>query len=118
MKSYREEARGRLIKEHFSGVDSFLGGLTERIQKKVERNDIRELKSLLKDLRREVARTQKKVGLQKERKTDWHRGVWHHRWPKILRNNLVSRKIDLDSRLQIELGKMFADYLRPKNVKR
>lgn len=117
MKSYREEARGRLIKQQFGDVDAFLSGLTERIQKKVERNGLRELKSLLKDLRREVAGTRKKVGLLKERKTDWYRGVWHHRWPKILRKNLVSRKLDFDSRLQIELGKMFADYLRPKNVK-
>jgi hypothetical protein len=113
IRSYREEARGRLINEHFDAVDTFLSGLIEKIQKKVKNTSLRELKSLFKDLKKEVEQTQKAVGWLRKRKADWHFGVWQHRWPKILRKNLVSRRIELDTRLQVELGRIFADYLRP-----
>jgi hypothetical protein len=55
------------------------------------------------------------VGQLKEERRNWHVGVWQQLWPEIPRKNLVSRKIELDTRLQVELGKMLADYLRPED---
>jgi hypothetical protein len=47
---------------------------------------------------------------------DWHFGLRQRLWPKELRRkNLVARKIELDTRLQLEMAKMFTEYLRPKS---
>jgi hypothetical protein len=119
MKAYRKEAEQKLLREYFDDIDKFLDGMRRKIQQKEEnKTNLRELKSLLKDLGHDVERTQKAVRWLRKRKTNWHFGVWRHFWPKIPRTNLVSRTIDLDTRLQIELGKMFSDYLRLKNVKK
>ena len=40
MKSYRDQARGRLAKAQFDDVDTFLSGLTAKIQKDVEKTDL------------------------------------------------------------------------------
>jgi hypothetical protein len=116
MKSYRQEAMGRLIKEHYDDLDEFLNGLIRKIQTKEENVRIAELKSLLKDLRKTVERTRKMAGWLRKNRRNRHFGVWQHRWPEMLRNNLVSGKFELDKRLQIELGKMLADYLRPEGI--
>lgn len=79
--------------------------------------DIPELKSLLKNLRMEIERKQKGVGERKKSRKNRHPGIWRQLWPEIKRNNLVSRKIELDTRLQVELGKKFSDYLRPDGVR-
>lgn len=116
MRAYRTEAEDRIAREYFSEVDEFLEGIAEKVQKKEERTRIPRLKRVLADLRREVERTQKKAGrLMKERR-NWHFGIWQHLWPEVPRKNLVLRKKDLDTRLQLELGKAFAYYLKPEGV--
>jgi hypothetical protein len=115
MKEHRKEAVGRLAKEYFDEVDKFLSSMTGKIQKKEDRTAVPRLKTLLSELRKEVERTQKTVGRLRQERRDWHFGVWQHLWPEIPRKNLVSRKIELDTRLQVELGKMLADYLRPED---
>jgi hypothetical protein len=117
MKAYRKEASGRLVKEHYDDIDEFLKKDSIRIKRQEERTTIQELKSLLKYLRKKVERTRKTARRLKKGKKDWPFGVWRLLWPEIPRKNLVSRKIELDTRLQVELGKMFADYLRPEGVK-
>jgi hypothetical protein len=71
---------------------------------------------LLKELRKKVERTRKAAGWLRKEKKNRHVGVWQQVWPKIPRRNLVSRRIELDTRLQVELGKMLADYLRPEGI--
>ena len=115
MKAYRKEAQGRLAKEHFDNVDEFLSREIERIRKKEDKTTVPSLKAALARLKRHAERARKTVGTLKQQKRDWHFGEWRHFWPKkLLRRNLVSRRIELDTRLQVELGKMLADYLRPK----
>jgi hypothetical protein len=116
LKAYREESNGRLAKEYFDDADEFFNGLIRKIQKEESKSNIRELKSLLEGLRKKVERTRKATHWLKERKRNWHYGVWQRSWRKVPRKNLVSRKIELDTRLQVELGKMFGDYLGPEGV--
>lgn len=114
MKAYQEEAMGRLAREHFDEVYQFLSREINRIQAKQDITSVPSLKALLARLKRHAERARKTVGTLKQQKRDWHFGEWRHFWPKHPRKNLVSRRIELDTRLQVELGKMLADYLRPK----
>ena len=115
MKAYRTEAMSGLAKERFDYVDEFLSREIDRFQAKEDKTTLPSLKALLARLKREIERARKTVGTLKQQKRDWHFGAWRHFWPKkLLRKNLVSRKIELDTQLQVELGKMLADYLRPK----
>jgi hypothetical protein len=117
MKAYREEAEHKLVREYFKDTDEFLNGLRMKIQKREENEgNLRELKSLLEDLRKKVEGTQRAVDLLKKRKANWHFGMWRQLWPEIPRRNIVSRKIELDTRLQVELGKIFAGYLGREGV--
>jgi hypothetical protein len=113
MKAYRKEATGRLARECFEEIDDILRGVTGTIQKKEGETDAPRLKALLSDLRKEVERTRKTVERLMQERRDRHFGIWQHLWPEIPRKYFVSKKIDLDSRLQVGLGRMFADYLRP-----
>ena len=113
--AYEVEARGRLAKEHFDEVSQFLRSELERVQAKEDGTTVPSLKALLERLKTEVERTRKTVGTLKQQRLDWHFGAWGYFWPEIPRRNLVSRKIELDTRLQVELGKILADYLRPED---
>jgi hypothetical protein len=116
MKSYQEEAGSRLVKEYYDDIDEFLKTESNRIKKQEGRESIPELKFFLEDLRENVERTRKTIGRLRKRKRNRHFGVWQQFWPEVPRNNLVSRKVELDTRLQVELGKMLADYLRPEGI--
>ena len=116
MKAYRAEATARRIKEYFEDVDEFLESEMKRIQKREDRARIPELKSLLQDLEKTVERTRRTLNWLKKRKQEWQFGAWKRFWPEIPRKNLVESKIDLDMRLQAEMGKMLADYLVPEGV--
>lgn len=115
MKEYRREAGSRLAKEHFDAVDQFLRGLTRKIQAKEDGTTEPSLKALLKRLKREVDKERKTVGALRQQRKDSHGGTWQQFWPELPRKNLVSRKLELDTRLQLELGKMLAGYLRPED---
>ena len=52
------------------------------------------------------------VRSSREEMRNWRHGIWQEFWPEVPRMNLVSRRIDLDTRLQVELGKILSDYLR------
>jgi hypothetical protein len=44
-------------------------------------------------------------------------GYWEEIvWPKVRRRNVVTRKLQLDTRLQIEVGKVLAFYLRENGI--
>jgi len=114
MKAHRTEAMNRLAQEHFDEVYQFLSREINRIQAKQDITTVPSLKALLARLKRHAERARKTVGTLKEQKRDWHFGTWRQFWPELPRKNLVERKIELDTRLQVELGKMLADYLRPR----
>ena len=112
MQRYRRETVDRLEKEYFDRADEFLRSMQGKIQEKEDETALPGLKALLSSLRKKVERTRTTVGKLMRDRSDWHFGVWQQLWPEIPRKNLVSRKIELDTRLQRELGKKLADYLR------
>jgi hypothetical protein len=113
---YRTEVTGRRAAEYFDDFDEFLRRVITKIQKQEAKASISSLKSLLKGLRAQAERTIKTAASLKLEEKNRNFGVWQHLWPRLPRNNLVSKKRELDSRLQIELGKKFADYLRQADV--
>jgi hypothetical protein len=115
MKEYRKET-GQLAREAYDKTDDFLSRLARSVQKKKEGINVPGLKGLLSELMEEIEKKRKTVGWLKQRKKEWHYGVWQQLWSEIPRQNLVTRIIDLDTRLQVELGKMFSDYLRGAGV--
>jgi len=75
------------------------------------------LASLLGDLSKYIERKRDTALWLKERKRNSHYGgIWQHMWPEVPRKSFVSRRIELDTRLQVELGKQLAFYLRPLGV--
>ena len=114
LKAYQKEAQGVLAKEHFDDIDNFLKRELERIQAKEDRMRVSSLKALLARLRAKVEAARRSLDAIKRQKRDWQFG-WQQFWPELPRKHLVERRIELDTRLQVELGKIFADYLRPED---
>ena len=117
MKAYRLEAAGKLLKEHFDEVEEWLERLVERIRVQESKIDLPEVIGVVQDLRKEVERSLRTVRRLRREKEKWRAGVWPRLWPEVPRRKFVQQTIELDRRLQIELGKMLADYLRPQGVK-
>jgi uncharacterized protein YeaO (DUF488 family) len=114
---YRHDALRRLAKEHFDDVDGFLRSVGERIGKRAERVPLRYLKGLLIELQKHVFRAQGAARWFKFQKENLRFGFWEETvWPDVPRRRIVARKLELDTRLQIELGKALAFYLREKHV--
>jgi hypothetical protein len=116
MKAYRTEAEHRRIREYFDEVDEFLKKECEKVQKQENPIPLQDLKLLLQNLRKEVERTRKALAGLKKRREEWQFGQWKHLWPDSPRKNLVRKKIELDTRLQVEIGKVFGDYLFPNGI--
>jgi hypothetical protein len=116
MRIYRDEAEIRLVEGSFKDVDDFLKSVSQRIETEESKTKFGDLKSVLSDLRKDVERARRTVSQRKDTKKNSQFGIWRHFWPKVPRTNLVSREIDRDTQLQVELGKMFSFYLRQNGV--
>jgi hypothetical protein len=110
MRVYRHEAEARLVDRDFKEVDDFLRGILQRIKKRENQARFKQFRSVFFGLRDRVERARGRVvGFR-----NWKfAGLL---WPELPRTNRVVRAIDRDTRLQVELGKMFADYLRQNGV--
>jgi hypothetical protein len=108
---YREEAQHGLVKDCYSEIANFLKVEEVRIHKKACLVHVQEVSTLLQDLRKKVQRARKTLDALRERRQKWTHGQWQRLWETVPRKNLVPRNIELDTRLQVEIGKMFADYL-------
>lgn len=116
LKAYQKEALGKLVKEEYDEIDRFLKAQIRGVQKKEGRTKVLRLKTLLRMERWQIETKREELKKLKLERQNWqHPGIWEEFWPKIRRKNLVPRKIELDTRLQVELGKMLADYLRPED---
>lgn len=110
MRIYRHECEARLLDRDFKELDDFLGAIFQKIKKRESHTRFKEFTSALSDLRKRVERARKRLtGFRK-----WKRA--NLLWPELPRTNRVIRAIDRDTRLQVELGKMFADYLPQSGV--
>jgi hypothetical protein len=116
MRAYRTDTTSRLMKEYFDDADEFLRGVINKMQKAEDGTKIGSLQFVLQDLKKKAGRARETVARLRKNKKNWQFGMWQHGWPEVPRRNLVSRKKELDTRLQAELGKMLADYLRPAGI--
>jgi hypothetical protein len=116
MKAYRSEAEHRRIKEYFDDVDAFLKTESARIQRRENSIPIQDLRLLLQSLGKDVERTRKALERLLKRREAWQFGQSKYLWPDSPRKNLVGKKIELDTRLQVEIGKAFGGYLFPNGI--
>jgi len=116
IKVYREEAQGRPTKQHIDEVENKLIAIAEKIQKEMDQESIPNLKRVyervLVNIRGQRGRlhairilTPKKFGF-------WVEMIWRD----LPSRNMAARTIELDTRLQVELGKVLIFYLREKKV--
>lgn len=110
---YLSEAKS-LTKSRFDKIDAFLQSLAEKVRKHEEKAADSTIKALLKRLQKDVEKYQRSAERLRQERRDWHFGAWKSLWPEVPRKNLVVRRIDLDTRLQVEVFKVLADYLGPE----
>jgi hypothetical protein len=115
---YQKEALlgGRLVGEYFKDVDDFLKAEAKRIEKQGTRVPVEQINKILQDVQSNVHKARAKLRfLQVEMES--RVGFWEEMvWAKVRRRNFVRRRLQLDTRLQIELGKVLVFYLRRKSV--
>ena len=113
---YRKEAQVRPIKHHIDEVERRLIALAKTIQKKKDKESNTDLKRVYERLRVKIygARgTLKALRIFPNMKF----GFWVEMiWRDLPSRNMVARTIELDTRLQVELGKVLVFYLREKKV--
>lgn len=113
---YRKEAEYRRITEFFNDAAGFLNKEIEKVRKRQKLAPIPEVKTVLQDLDNRLKRSIQFLDSLKTRRAHWQFGMKSHFWPETPRKNLAKSKTDLDIRLQVEIGKAFAELLLPKNV--
>jgi hypothetical protein len=117
VRQFRWETQIRLKKQYFDEVDEFLRDEAERIQKVEKRIPLAVLKTVLKDLRSNFYKTQGHLIWIKFKEEQLRYGFWEELiWEHLKRRGLAERRLDLDTVLQIELGKALAFYLQPEGV--
>jgi hypothetical protein len=95
----------------FSAVELFLAGIERRvIDKRIQSHSPR-LKELLKKTADEIEVKRKTVKQLQNAKHYSPLGVWERLWEKNVRSEIVSRETDLDTRLQLQVAKMFRTFL-------
>ena len=107
---YLKESEDGLVKEHYKSAYKTLRRVSTVIQKEEKSNKVVRLQSLFRRLReyveKEIPDVDYNNGLRKAGSTSFQQ-----LWPEVPRPTFVERRMDLDSRLQMELGKLFASFL-------
>ena len=116
IKVYREEAQSRPIKQHIDEVENKLIAIAKKIQKEMDQESIADLKRVYERLRVDIYGKRGRLHALRflpDRKF----GFWVEMiWRDLPSRNMVARTIELDTRLQVELGKVLGFYLRGKGV--
>jgi hypothetical protein len=114
IKRYERDASTSVLKRHFTRVKKFLDIIHSRL-KSHEKQQIPEIRALLKPLALKIVEVRSSVSREQQR--EYHKfGIWNRLWewesPK-----LVSKRSELNTRLEHELGKAFGYYLGPRGLK-
>jgi hypothetical protein len=114
--AYRKEAQARPIKHHIDEAERRLMAHAKQIQKEMDEEPNTDLKRVYERLRVKIygeRGTLKALRIFPNMKF----GFWREMiWRDIPSRNVVARTIELDTRLQVELGKVLIFYLRGKKV--
>jgi hypothetical protein len=114
---YRKEAApGRFAREYLGEGGALLLATAHKFYEEENRVPVEDLKRILKSQWQSNIRAAAQVRfleVEQERKF----GFWEEMiWRDLPKRNVVARKIELDTRLQVELGKVLIFYLREKKV--
>ena len=113
---YRKEAQARPIKHHIDEAEKRLIAHAKQIQKEMDEESIADLKRVYERLRVDIY--EKRGRLHAIRVlTPKKFGFWVEMiWRDLPSRNMAARTIELDTRLQVELGKVLVFYLRERKV--
>jgi hypothetical protein len=114
---YRKEAApGRFAMEYLGEGGALLLATARKFHKQENRVPVEDLKRILKSQWESNIRAAARVRFL-EMQQELKFGFWEEMiWRDLPKRKVVARKIELDTRLQVELGKVLAFYLREKEV--
>ena len=117
IQSYKKELVGSFLKERIDRVDKFLTRIGERIQAEERLANDRVIEEILQRLRAYVHQARGALEWSKTERDKLHFGFSPELlWSEVPKKGLVSKKIELDTRLQVELGKALLFYLWQNHV--
>jgi hypothetical protein len=117
IQSYKKELAGSLLKDRFDRVDKSLRSIAERIQAEERLANDRVIEEILQRLRANVHQARGALTWSKITREKLHFGFSPELlWSEVPKKGLVSRRMELDTRLQVELGKSLLFYLWQKRV--
>jgi hypothetical protein len=117
IQSYKNELSGPLAKERLDKLEDFLGRTATTLQAEDRLAKSREIKEVLRRLRAHINEARGAITWSKLKQAKMHLGFWQGLlWPEPPRRSLVSRRMELDISLQVELGKVLLFYLRRTRV--
>ncbi len=117
MRAYRAEACGRLAKEYYRDAKEVLQMQIEKVQKAKKGSHFPDITALLEAVEKTLSRSVQRIDELRARRQKWTRAAWEHLWHDVPRTNLVEGKPELDTRLQVQVGKILGDYLLPEKVR-
>ena len=116
IKVYRKEAQGRPLKQLIDEVDKRFIAIEEKFQKEMDQESNPDLKRVYESLRADIYGKRGRL-LAIRVLTPKKFGFWVEMiWRDLPSRNMAARTIELDTRLQVELGKVLVFYLREKKV--
>ncbi len=117
IRCYQKELGGRLLKKRFEGVDEFLERIGKNLRAEERLAKDREIEEILQRLGADILKARGALLWSKSKRRELHFGFLQELlWPEVPRRELVSRRIEIDTRLQVGLGKVLLLYLRQKRV--
>jgi hypothetical protein len=117
IQSYKKELTGSLLEERLDRVDKFLRRIGERIEAEHRLANDRVIEEILQRLGANVHQARGALEWSKTKRDKLHFGFSQELlWSEVPKKGLVSRRIELDTRLQVELGKSLLFYLWQKRV--
>jgi hypothetical protein len=117
IQSYKKELSGPLAKKRLDKLEDFLERTGTTLQAEQRLAKSREIKEILQRLSTHINEARGAISWSKFKQAKLHFGFSQELlWPEAPRRSLVSRRMELDTSLQVELGKVLLFYLRQKRV--
>jgi hypothetical protein len=115
--SYKKELAGSLLKERLDRVDESLRRIQVKVQREKDLANDTEIEEILQRLGADILKARVAVRWSTFNREKLNFGFLQELlWPEVPRRRLVSRRIEADTRLQIELAKVLMLYLRQKGI--
>lgn len=114
---YRKDTERFEVRDDFNEADQLLKAEEKRNQREENRARLEDLRLFFKDRRVSILHATGVVAYLRVKRDTSTYGFWEELiWPDVPIRKVVARKIELDTRFQIEVGKVLAFYLRERRV--